>query len=625
MCLALPTIPAGTPTHALEIFGFTVFKSRADKDREAVVTEPQFYKVTFEVEGGDAANEKMLKAASSLWRKKDEAAAGASGLIVLARGDYRALVGALYRQGRYGGSVSVTIDGQEAAQMKPDARVGETAQVVVRVKPGPEFTFGRAEIINKAPPAAEAGDEVDDPATKGFLPGALARSTAVRDAAALSVEAWRQQGHAKARIADQQIDADHPSKMLDAALTVDPGPLARYGELSVEGTARMDPEFVAWMAGLEPGQEFDPDAIEAASKRLARLDVFQSQRFVEADRIGDDGILPMSLVVQERKVRRIGIGATWSSTDGAGVETYWIHRNLFGRAERLRLEGKIAGFGRSSDPRDFDYLLGATFTKPGVFTRDTDLELAIKGERETLPAYVRTAAVGRIGLSHLFSDQLSGTIAASFERSRIDDLSGTRYFTVAGLDAGLTWDSRDNAADAKRGFYLAGRVQPFHDFEYSNTAMRVLGEARAYHTLDSDGRMVLAGRVKAGLLSGVPIAQAPPEKLFFAGGGGSIRGYAHNSIGLNLGPALTGGRSLFETSAELRLKVTDTIGLVAFADAGMVGRDAFAGFGTMRYGAGLGLRYFTGLGPIRLDVAFPLNRRPGDPSFAIYAGIGQAF
>ncbi|MCB1420575.1 MAG: outer membrane protein assembly factor, partial [Notoacmeibacter sp.] len=277
------------------------------------------------------------------------------------------------------------------------------ARVVVSVKPGPPFTFGRTAIINQAPTAEDGDDVVDVPSSKGFAPGLPARSAAVRDAAALAVEAWRQQGHAKARIADKDITADHATNILDAEMTVEPGRLAQYGTLAVEGTARMDPEFVAWMAGLEPGQEYDPDDIERASKRLARLDVFQSQRFVEAESIGDDGILPMSLVVQERKLRRIGLGATWSSTDGAGVEGYWIHRNLFGRAERLRLEGKVAGLGRSSDPRDFDYLLGATFTKPGVFTRDTNLEVAVKGERETLPAYVRTAVLARTGFTHLFS------------------------------------------------------------------------------------------------------------------------------------------------------------------------------------------------------------------------------
>lgn len=603
----------------------TLFKSRAEKDRESVVTEPQDYAVTVAMQGDADGMEKVVKAASTLWRKRDEPAAGAAGLIVLARGDYRSILGALYREGRYGGVISITIDGQEASAMRPDATVTPDAEVIVTVRPGPAFTFGRTAIINQAPPPAEDGDAVDDPSSRGFEQGALARSSAVRDAAALAVEAWRQQGHAKARIADKDITADHASNLLDAEMTVEPGRLARYGALAVEGTARMDPDFVAWMSGLEPGQEYDPDDIERASKRLARLDVFQSQRFVEADTIGDDGILPMSLVVQERKLRRIGLGATWSSTDGAGVEGYWIHRNLFGRAERLRLDGKIAGFGRSSDPRDFDYLLGATFTKPGVFTRDTDLEIAAKGERETLPAYVRTAAVAKAGFTHLFSEQLAARAFATVERSRVDDTFGTRDFLMAGLDTALTWDSRDNAADATKGFYLQATAVPFHEFHYANTGIRATAEARAYQALGSKGRAVLAGRVLAGMLAGVPIAQTPPDKLFFAGGGGSVRGYGYKSIGLGLRRNLTGGLSVFEASIEARLKVTDAIGLVAFADAGTVGRAVVPDFHRMLFGAGLGLRYYTGLGPIRLDVAMPLNRRPGDASFAVYAGIGQAF
>ena len=623
--LILPVIPAGGQAHALEIFGVKLFKSRADKDRESVVTEPQDYDVTVDVDPATREMESVIKAASSLWRKRDEPAAGAAGLIVLARGDYRSILGALYREGHYGGVISITIDGQEASAMRPDSTVTPEARVVVSVKPGPPFTFGRTAIINQAPTAEDGDDVVDVPSSKGFAPGLPARSAAVRDAAALAVEVWRQQGHAKARIADKDITADHATNILDAEMTVEPGRLAQYGTLAVEGTARMDPEFVAWMAGLEPGQEYDPDDIERASKRLARLDVFQSQRFVEAESIGDDGILPMSLVVQERKLRRIGLGATWSSTDGAGVEGYWIHRNLFGRAERLRLEGKVAGLGRSSDPRDFDYLLGATFTKPGVFTRDTNLEVAVKGERETLPAYVRTAVLARTGFTHLFSEQLSARAFATFERSRIEDSFGRRDFMMAGLDTALTWDSRDNAADATRGFYLQATAFPFHEFQYANTAVRATGEARAYQKIDAEGRAVLAGRVMVGMLAGVPIAQAPPDKLFFAGGGGSVRGYSYKSIGLGQRRNLKGGLSVFEASVEARVKVTDTIGLVAFADAGTVGPDIVPDFKRMLYGAGLGLRYYTGLGPIRLDVAMPLNRRRGDSSFAFYAGIGQAF
>ncbi|MCB1420577.1 MAG: BamA/TamA family outer membrane protein, partial [Notoacmeibacter sp.] len=229
------------------------------------------------------------------------------------------------------------------------------------------------------------------------------------------------------------------------------------------------------------------------------------------------------------------------------------------------------------------------------------------------------------GFTHLFSEQLSARAFATFERSRIEDSFGRRDFMMAGLDTALTWDSRDNAADATRGFYLQATAFPFHEFQYANTAVRATGEARAYQKIDAEGRAVLAGRVMVGMLAGVPIAQAPPDKLFFAGGGGSVRGYSYKSIGLGQRRNLKGGLSVFEASVEARVKVTDTIGLVAFADAGTVGPDIVPDFKRMLYGAGLGLRYYTGLGPIRLDVAMPLNRRRGDSSFAFYAGIGQAF
>ena len=620
LVLALPA-PAG----ALELFGVTIFESQADRDEQAVIGEPHAFTVDFVVDGDDGDVEKALKNASGLWRGREEPASGEAGLIAKARGDYRALLGALYRQGRYGGVITITIDGRDAAALAPDAVFPDPAAVAVRVTPGPVFTFAGAGVINAAPPPAEEGDAVEPPASAGYLPGEVARSTAVKDAARLSVEAWRQQGHAKARIAGTDIVADHDTNTVDAALTVEPGPKAYYGMLAVEGTGRMDPGFVAWMAGLEPGREYDPDDLARASRRLARLDVFTSQRFVEADAIGDDGILPVSLVVQERKPRRIGVGATYSTTDGLGLEGYWLHRNLFGRAERFRIEGKVAGIGRTSDPNDFDYRLAATFTRPGIITPDTDLSVTAEGEREVLPAYKRTAGGGEVRLSHLFSEKLSGFGAVFGEYARYNDAFGTRDFTTAGVRAGLTWDTRDDAANATSGFYLSGEVEPFQEFTYSNTVVKAVGEARAYVAPGDSGRLVLAGRVKAGMLSGVPIAETPPDKLFFAGGGGSVRGYGYKSIGVDTPLGLVGGRSLFETSAELRFKATDTIGIVAFADGGTVGADVTPDFSEMRFGAGLGLRYLTGLGPIRLDAAVPLNRRPGDSSFAVYAGIGQAF
>jgi translocation and assembly module TamA len=128
------------------------------------------------------------------------------------------------------------------------------------------------------------------------------------------------------------------------------------------------------------------------------------------------------------------------------------------------------------------------------------------------------------------------------------------------------------------------------------------------------------------VLLGPSLAEIPPDKLFFAGGGGSVRGYGFKSIGVDDGMGnVTGGRYLLEASLEARAKVTDTIGVVGFVDGGYVAADTFPGIEDLRLGAGIGVRYYTGLGPLRADFAIPLNKRAGDPDYAIYVGIGQAF
>ena len=137
---------------------------------------------------------------------------------------------------------------------------------------------------------------------------------------------------------------------------------------------------------------------------------------------------------------------------------------------------------------------------------------------------------------------------------------------------------------------------------------------------------MIAARIKAGALVGPSLAEIPPDKLFFAGGGGSVRGYGFKSIGVDDGTGVvTGGRYLIEGSLEARAKVTQDIGVVAFVDGGYVAADRFPELEDLRIGAGVGVRYYTGLGPLRLDLALPLNKRATDPDYAIYVGIGQSF
>lgn len=624
--IGLSAVPVA-PAAAFELFGVHIFGAKKT-DSEEVIGEPQNYTVDFSVAGGNEDVESKLKGASTLWKDHEKPASGAAGLLAKARGDYRRLLAALYSEGRYGGSISILVGGREAADLPPDTELPDPVAVSVVVNPGPVFLFGETSIVNRAPPPVRPDDEVEQPEHVGFAPGEVARSGVILSAERLAVEAWRQQGYAKASVADRRVEAAHDRDVVDATLTIEPGRMAYYAPVEVEGTERIDPKFLAWMTGLEPGQEYDPDDLARASKRLSRLDVFRAMRFQEGDAIGADGQLPISLIVQERLPRRFGFGGSYSTLDGAGVEAYWLHRNLFGHAERLRLDAKVLGLVNTFNPKELTYRLGATFTRPGIYTPDTDFYASLVGDREVLDAYTRTGVTAETGLTQIFSDQLSARMALNSGAARFeDDVFGRRNFVNLGLVGGGIYDSRDDKADATEGYYAEVTLEPFYEFNYGNPAIRATAEGRAYFGFGDESRIVAAGRLKLGAIAGPSVAEIAPDKLFFAGGGGSVRGYAYRNIGVPVGDGrIIGGRSLIEGSAELRARVTDTIGVVGFADAGYVGGDSIPNFkDDLRVGVGGGVRYITGLGPIRLDAAVPLNRGPGDPTIGFYVGIGQAF
>ncbi|PZO79138.1 MAG: hypothetical protein DI629_10405 [Mesorhizobium amorphae] len=635
---------AALPAASFELFGYRLWgedPAAADAD---VIGEPQRYTLEVTVAGDDSTLESTVEGASTLYADRDEPASGSGGLLAKARGDYQRLLYAMYGQGRYGPTISISVGGREASDIPPDAELPDPVAVVVSVDPGPEFRFGQAEIVNRAPPPVDEDDEVDLPEDQGFVSGEVARSGAIVAAGRLSVEAWREQGHPKAELAQQRIEAAHDQNLVDAQLTVEPGPRAVYGPTSVSGTERMDPAFVAFMTDLPPGQEFDPDDIKRASNRLTRLDVFRSARIEEAESVNPDGTLPMSVIVQERPLRRFGAGASYSTLDGAGIEAYWLHRNLFGRAERLRFDARVAGIGGTNsgadgfsvDPADLTYRVGGTFTKPGVYTPDTDFVSSLFGDREVLDPYTRTGVNAQLGFTQLINEDLSVRLLGEggydhFIEKAFEDRE--REFVSVGLLGGLTYDKRDNKTNATEGYYLDLLARPYYEIEYGNPTLQMTAEGRAYFGFGEDDPFVLAARLKIGSVVGAPLDEVAPDRLFLAGGGGSVRGYAYRNIGLPVFDAQgrrtddeTGGRSLLEGSIEARVKVTESIGVVAFADAGLVGPESFPDFSQdPRVGVGAGLRYLTGLGPIRLDVAMPLDPQPGDPSVGFYVGLGQAF
>lgn len=619
---------APAPAAAFELFGKCLFGECRSKD-DAEIIDPKPYDATVEVSSGGEADrdlEKAVKNASLIWQERRKPAAGSASLLTRAKADYRRILAALYNEARYAAEISIRWNGREVADLPVGTEFPDNAQLAITVRAEPSFRFGQTEIVNRAPRPLGRGDRVDLPENEGFAAGEPAYATTVKQAGRLAVEAWRQQGHPKAEVADQSISANHDTGELNARLTVEPGGYAVYGPVSVEGTKRMRPSFVARQTGLIEGREYDPDDLKRAEERLQRLGVFRSISLKEAEEIDAAGKLPVALTVQEMKLRRIGVGATVSTLDGAGLEGYWLHRNLFGRAERLRFDARVSGIGTTLDYKEFDYYLGSQLTLPGRFTPDTDIVINSFVEREVLDLYTKNRAVTSVYAKQYFSDTLTGQFGTFVSYGEYDDVFGVRRFGLAGLDSSLEYDTRDNELDPTTGYFARIAAKPFYEWEYGNAVGKFESELRAFHALGAEERTVLAARLKVGSIVGAPISQLPQDELFLAGGGTSVRGYPYRSIGVNVPGGVSGGRSLFEASAEVRQDITDSIGIVGFADVGSVADGSMPDFsGDIRIGAGIGLRYNTGLGPLRLDVAFPLDRQEGDPNFAIYAGIGQAF
>ncbi len=509
--------------------------------------------------------------------------------------------------------------------MRPDTELPDPAPVSVAVDPGPLFHFGVIQIDGMPPDPLTREDKdalkLDD---WTLTKGAVARSGAILFTEGRLIEVWRQRGHPKAEIATRNVIADHRTKTVDVTLTVQPGPAARFGEIQVTGTDRVDPAFARYLIAIKPGEPYDPDTIERARKRLQDLGVFSSVSVIEGDAVGADGVLPITFNLRERKRHLIGGGVSYATTDGATLEGYWMHRNLFGHGESLRFDATVSRLF-ANDLTDFSYSLATTFRRPGVFSPNTDMTLKLSGEREFVDSYESRTIAAKVGLEHRFSDKLTGSTAINGEWADVNDAFGENRYLLVSLPSKLDYDARDDKLDATEGLRGTFEAEPFTDLLGGNFAIVTKGAIYGYYAVAGNKRLVLAGRASLGTIVGADTEDVPATRRFFLGGGGSIRGYDYRSVGPKIGGDVVGGLSFFEGSLEIRYRLTDSIGIVPFVDFGSAYEDPIPDLSEkIHVGAGIGLRYYTPLGPLRFDVAVPINPDSGR-SFAFYVGLGQSF
>lgn len=610
------------------------------------------YLLGFQVGQGSSDLKEALEQASTLYLTRQDPPADGETLVRRAESDLAPMIDALWGAGYYNAALTIEVAeiplklGQttpaNVARAAESFRAREAVPVVVKAEPGPLFHLRAISITNARTGRAFSSDQLPAQVIK-LKAGDSARAADIRAAQAVLVDHFRAQSFPLAKIAKVKPVVFHKLEVMDVSISVDTGPQAPFGPVSVSGKSNVDPAVIRSMIYIEPGDPYSPAAVASSRKSVLKLPAISSVRMREAARLDANGQLPIAAEVTDRKPRVIGFSTRYSTLDGPAVRAYWQHRNLFGGAESLRLEGDLFVPPKTTSSAldnlkkfelaDLGGRFKASFVKPALGGSRNDLLLDGMIERDktggdVYGGYTSKRSLASAAIRHRFSNSFSAQVGIAGEVGTTSDSLGVVDYQLYGIPASITYDSTDRPLDPTKGIRATASVAAYPEF-FGSTVNIVESKAQAstYYALDDEARFVLAGRVGLGSILGAELGDIPSTHRFYAGGGGSVRGFRHRSLS-PLGPTgeVIGGRSLFEASFETRIKVTDTIGLVPFFDMGGAFQSSYPDFREqLRYAAGLGLRYYTAVGPIRVDVATPLNPRDGDKGWALYIGIGQAF
>ena len=555
---------------------------------------------------------------ASLLRQLEETAAPQD-YVAAARADYRRLLTALYAEGYYGGQISITVDGVEAANIAPLAAPTVIGEVVITVTPGERFKFGSVSIAPLPPQTT---------ITEDLGPRRTAESGNIRSAVSAAILSWRELGYAKAEVASQSIIARHADAKLDVDVALDTGPRLTFGPLQVSGPKIVTDDRVREIAGLPVGEVYSPAAIAAAERRLRRTGTFESVSLSESEAIGPNDTLQINAQLSDAKLRRLGFGVELSSIEGLTLSSFWLHRNFLGGAERFRADVEVAGI--SGETGGIDYSIGANLTRPATFGPDTEYFITGRVSREDEPEFLLDKIAVETGFSRILSDDLAVRAGVGLLRAReVTDLD-TRAYTLLTLPLDATLDRRDVPTNARNGYFLDVNTTPFISIDGDIMGARFYGDARGFLTVGEAEKLTFAARGQIGSVLGASVTQAPADYLFYSGGGGTVRGQPYQSLGLDtvqgMDTVTTGGTSFAGAQLEARYLIREKISLVGFYDFGHVGGTATPGEGgDWHAGAGIGIRYDTGIGPIRLDLGTQASGDNAGSGLQVYIGIGQAF
>lgn len=495
---------------------------------------------------------------------------------------------------------------------------------VIDVKPGVRYKF--SDIVLDAAPTVPPGLIKDNFPLAIGEPIVAQRVQGAEAAIALKLP---EEGYPFATVGQRDILLDGATGDGVYTLPIEVGPRGRFGGIETTGKLAFDAKHVGVLARFKRGDLYDSRMTDDLRQALVATGLFSSVA-VEPQKTGEsagDGTEYVTMLVTQEAgpPRTIAATAGYGTGEGLRLEASWTHRNLF-PPEGALIGRAVIGTQEQS--------IGATLRRSNAGRRDRTFELVTEATRSNYNAF--DAITGRVAAkisydsTPIWQKKLTYAFGAELLASSEDDYDftlGARnrdFYTIFGLLGQVGIDRTDSLLDPTRGFRVTARVQPEGSLagRFSPYARSQVDVSGYYPVADN---IVLAGRVRVGSILGAARERLAPSRRFYAGGGGSVRGYGYQELGPkdpNNDPI--GGRSLNEAAFEARYRFGN-FGIVGFVDAGQVYRGSTPRFDNLRFGAGIGGRFYTNFGPMRLDVATPIDRQPGEARISVYVSIGQAF
>jgi translocation and assembly module TamA len=498
-------------------------------------------------------------------------------------------------------------------------------RVTLQAEPGSQYAFASVEL----PGLTAAGSDAEE----------LRRAFAVKAGDPVNAEqviaagialkvALGEQGFASAKIGEQAITVDHETHTASLVLPVDPGPVARFGSIRVSGKPPFGARHVATIARFKSGDRFERSEVDDLRRALVATGLVSS---AEVKVVPTDGGRTVDIAVhlEPAPPRTVAGELGYGTGEGIRLEASWQHRNFINPEGALTLRG-VAGTR--------EQLASVQFRRNNFHGRDRVLNLLLSASHSDLQAYEAKTVLLSASLERQtniiwpkkWTWSFGADLIATDERGVFDDplTKETRTFFIAAAPATLYYDGSDDLLNPTRGFRLGGRLSPeasAHGGTFFYAKAQI--DASAYRPVSDS--VVAAGRIRLGTIVGAHSQDIAPSRRFYAGGGGSVRGYGYQELGpQDFEGDPIGGRSLAEFSLEARIRLKafgGNFGIVPFLDGGSLSTKSMPDFTSWQFGAGLGLRYYSSFGPIRVDVGTPLNHRKGHAPVAVAVSLGQAF